>query len=82
MKKHPAIKAATKLLKNAGLDVIQVMALEFKVLSREYNDMPLYVYIRPSAHSDNLARFEICNIYQMHTEYEKAAKLHLQEFTF
>ena len=81
-KLHPATKAANKILKKAGFDTFIYGTLSIQIMTREYNEYPLIVDVRCSSQVDNLARFEVCHLYDKHTEYAKVAKLHNVEFTF
>lgn len=81
-KLHPASVAAARILRNNNLNFTRSGALSFRILSDEYNENPLYVDVRCSHHSDNLAKFDICFLYSEHSEYKKAEILNNFEFTW
>lgn len=82
MKQHPAMRAAARVLKAAGLDTMPRGSLSLRVLAREYNDRPLIIDIRPDTWADNLARFAVCHLDNEHSEYSRAAAFDGVEFNF
>jgi len=77
---HPASKAAAKILKSQGFDFIRTSALSFSICGKDFNK--LYVDIRCSKDTDNLARFEVSSIYDNSENYAKAAVLNNQTFGY
>lgn len=82
MRTHPARTAAQRLLKKHGIPTHAVGTLALHVVCREYNERPLIIDIRCSSHEDGLARFELCHLYDAHSEYTKLLPFDKMEFRY
>lgn len=76
MKLHPALKAARKLMRKAGIDTHQVGSLALHVIcpyvrGGPYNERNLIVDLILSSNEDGLAKFDICYLSSDHSMYEK-----------
>ena len=82
MRAHPARTAAQRILKKAGINCHVVGTLALQIVCREYNEHPLIIDIRCSRLDDNLARFELCPLFDAHTMYAQLLPFDKQEFKY
>ena len=83
MRLHPATKAARKVLKQAGIDTLEVGTLSLHAIYRgqDYTTRPLIIDIKVSAYEDK-AKLDVSWLSDSHPMYAEASKLHGTIFEF